>query len=42
MIELIEKGTLEVVCSEELLKDANLLGGRFVLEIMNAETKDPV
>lgn len=42
MIGLIEKGTFEVACRNELPKDANVLGGRFVLSIMNTETKHPV
>lgn len=42
IIGLLEKGTSEVICEEELPKDSNVLGDRFLLVIKNAETQDPV
>lgn len=39
---LLKRGTWKVVCSEDIPPDANVIGGRFVLCIKNAETKEPL
>lgn len=39
---LAERGVYEIVCREDVPDDANVLGGRFVLAIMNADTDDEV
>lgn len=42
IIGLLKKGTFEVNCKDEIHDDAKVLGGRFVLDIKIAETKEPV
>lgn len=39
---LAERGVYEVVCNEEVLEGANILGGRFGLAIKNVEIADEV
>ena len=39
---LIDRGTWKVVSTHDLPKDANIMGGRFVLAIKNEGTKDEV
>lgn len=39
---LADRGVYEVVCREDIPVDANVLGGRFVLAIKNADTQKEV
>lgn len=39
---LLKRKAFKVVCKDEVANDANILGGRFVLAIKNAETEEPL